>query len=111
MMRSSALRGYGLPAAKVALFAVLVVLQIADVITTKIALAGSLSEEMNPAMLWCMQNLGTIGWAVPKLALVGFAAYALRRLPRWTLTFAVSIYVAIVANNLLAILYVPALGV
>ena len=110
MVGPSTFRRYRIPVAKAALFVVLAVLQVADVVTTKIALADSITWEMNPAMNWCMKNLGGIGWAAPKLALVGFAAYALRRLPRWTLTFAVSVYVAIVANNLLAILYVPAAG-
>ena len=91
---------------KLVRFFVLVVLQIADVITTKVALAAPSNWEMNPAMAWCMTNLGAFGWLAPKVALVAFGALVLRKLPRWPLTFAVSVYVAIVANNLLAILLV-----
>jgi len=94
-------------AGKAALLALLVVLQVADVVTTKVALATSGNWEMNPAMAWCMANLGAFGWAAPKLVLVAFAAVAVQRMPRWPLTFGVSIYVAIVANNLFAILHVP----
>ena len=110
MVASSSSQINRVPVVKAVLLALLVVLQFADIVTTKIALADSISWEMNPAMSWCMENLGAIGWAAPKLALVAFAAFAMRRLPRWTFTFAVSVYVAIVANNLLAILYVPATG-
>ena len=92
---------------KLILFLVLVGLQVADVITTKVALAAPSNWEMNPAMAWCMTNLGAFGWLAPKLALVAFGALVLRKLPRWPLTFAVSVYVAIVANNLLAIILFP----
>lgn len=92
---------------RLALFAVLVVLQVADVITTKAALAITGNYEMNPAMAWCMANMGALGWAVPKLALIAFGALALRRMPRWPLGLAVSIYLLIVANNLLAIFAMP----
>jgi hypothetical protein len=92
---------------KLTLFLVLVGLQIADVITTKVALAAPSNWEMNPAMAWCMTNLGAFGWIAPKVALVAFGALILRKLPRWPLTFAVTLYVAIVANNLLAIILFP----
>lgn len=93
---------------KLTLFLALVCLQVADVVTTKVALAAPGNWEMNPAMAWCMTNLGTFGWLVPKLAFIAFGALILRKLPRWPLTFAVSVYVAIVANNLLAIILFPA---
>ena len=78
-------------------------LQIADIVTTKVALALSGNWEVNPAMAWCMANLGTLGWVAPKVALVALALFALRRMPRWPLAFAVSFYAMIVANNLYAI--------
>ena len=92
---------------KLVLFFMLVALQIADVVTTKVALAAPCNWEMNPAMAWCMTNLGAFGWLAPKVALVAFGALILQRLPRWPLTFAVSLYAAIVANNLLAIFLFP----
>lgn len=92
---------------KLTLFLALVALQAADIVTTRVALAAPSNWEMNPAMAWCMTNLGALGWLAPKLALVAFGALILRRLPRWPLTFAVSIYGGIVANNLLAIAFYP----
>lgn len=92
---------------KLALFGMLGLLQIADVVTTKVALAAPENWEMNPAMAWCMANWGSLGWLVPKIALIAFGALALQKLPRWPLTFAVLIYIAIVTNNLLAILIFP----
>ena len=95
---------------KLALFGMLGLLQIADVVTTKVALAAPENWEMNPAMAWCMANCGSFGWLAPKIALVAFGALVLQKMPRWPLTLAVSIYVAIVANNLLAILMFPPAG-
>jgi len=88
---------------RLVLLAWLVTLQIADIVTTKVALALSGNWEMNPAMAWSMANLGTLGWVSPKVALVALAIFALRRMPRWPLAFAVSFYAMIVANNLYAI--------
>jgi hypothetical protein len=31
-------------------------------VTTKVALAISGNWEVNPAMTWCMANLGALGW-------------------------------------------------
>lgn len=92
---------------RLVLFALLVVLQVADVATTKVALAISGNYEMNPAVTWLVANLGTSGWILPKLALIGFGALALRRLPRWLLGGAVSVYCLIIANNLVAIFAMP----
>jgi hypothetical protein len=88
---------------RLVLCAWLVTLQIADIVTTKVALAISGNWEVNPAMAWCMANLGTLGWLAPKVTLVAIAVFALRRMPRWPLAFAVLLYVMIVANNLYAI--------
>ena len=92
---------------RLVLCAWLVTLQIADIVTTKVGLALSGNWEVNPAMAWCMANLGTLGWAAPKVALVGFAVFALRRMSRWPLAFAVSFYAMIVANNLYVIALTP----
>ena len=88
---------------RLVLCAWLITLQVADIVTTKVALALSGNWEMNPAMAWCMANLGTFGWVAPKVALVALAVFALRRMRRWPLAFAVSFYAMIVANNLYAI--------
>jgi hypothetical protein len=88
---------------RLVLCAWLTTLQIADILTTKVALALSGNWEVNPAMAWCMANLGSLGWVAPKVALVALAVFALRRMPRWPLAFGVLVYVMIVANNLYAI--------
>jgi len=88
---------------RLVLLAWLVTLQIADIVTTKVALALSGNWEMNPVMAWAMANLGTLGWVAPKVALVALAAFALRRMPRWPLAVAVSLYAMIVVNNLYVI--------
>jgi len=88
---------------RLVLCAWLATLQIADIVTTKVALALSGNWEINPVMAWCMADLGTFGWVAPKVALVALTVFALRRMPRWPLAFAVSFYATIVANNLYVI--------
>jgi len=66
---------------RLVLCAWLLTLQISDIVTTKVALALSGNWEVNPAMAWCMANLGTLGWVAPKVALVALAVFALRDAP------------------------------
>jgi hypothetical protein len=82
------------------LIALVVALEIADIATTNHVFAiDSTAWELNPVMAWCMGNLGALWW-LPKLAVIGFAILAVRRLPVRGYMAATLLNVAIVASNL-----------
>jgi Domain of unknown function (DUF5658) len=75
-------------------------LQVADVVTTDYALAVPGSWEANPIMRLSQTHLG-VGWWLPKVVAVGFAAAVASRTSRlWPIIFAVSYYTIIVSVNL-----------
>ncbi len=82
------------------LIALVVALEIADIATTNHVFAvHATAWELNPFMAWCMTTLGS-NWWLPKLAVIGFAILAARRLPVRGYMAAMLLNVAIVANNL-----------
>jgi uncharacterized protein DUF5658 len=80
-------------------FMLFAVLQVIDLLTTAYALAHPGFREMNAAMAWPIANLGAIGWAFPKIAVLGFTALAAPSIPRWSFVIIVLISAAAVANN------------
>ena len=81
------------------LFALLVALQITDVITTNRGLAIPGHWEANPIMGWSQAQLGSVWW-LPKIVVVGLAAFAAPlSARRWPMICAVSYYGAIVLCN------------
>ena len=84
----------------VALFALLSFGQVADVATTLYGLELPGRQEGNPAIAWCMAELGAAWWT-PKLAIPLVALLVLRRVrARWPLAAAAAISIAFVANNI-----------
>ena len=84
-----------------ALCAVLMVLQIGDIVTTKRNMAHG-AVEGNPLMSVVMSHLGA-AWFLPKLLIVAFIMLLVWRNNsgrRWHLFAAVAIYTAVIANNL-----------
>lgn len=75
-------------------------LQIADVVTTNYALAVPGNWEANPIMHLSQTHLGSAWW-LPKLAAVGFAAFAVPQMLRpWPIVLAVSYYIMVVSVNI-----------
>jgi hypothetical protein len=74
-------------------------LQIADVATTNCALAVPGNWEVNPIMRLSQSHLGAAWW-LPKVAAVGFAAFAVPQTFRpWPILFAIWYYVIVVSGN------------
>jgi hypothetical protein len=84
----------------------LVVLQIADVISTNIALARPGAVETNPVVILALAHLGEFWW-LPKLMILvpialGIRAGGLRsRREQIAMGTAVALYAVIIANNLI----------
>jgi hypothetical protein len=82
------------------LWTLFIQLQIADIVTTNRALAIPGNWEANPVMQLSQTHLG-VGWWLPKVAVIGFAAVAVPNSFRpWPMFFAVWYYVIVVTNNL-----------
>lgn len=85
---------------KIGLFAIVVALQAADVITTNYGLSQSGIWEANPFISLLMSHFGSFWWIPIK---VSFVLYLLLILPRiksvWPWIFVVGIYVVIFGNN------------
>ncbi len=82
------------------LLALLVGLQIADIVTTNYALAVPRISEANPLVAAWQTNLGAAWW-LPKAAVVAIVCAAtplIRR--RWAMICVVSLYAAAVAVNI-----------
>ena len=86
---------------------VLVLLQIADVISTNIALARPGAAETNPLVILALAYLGAFWW-LPKLIILvpialGIRAGGLRgRREQVAMLAAVALYAVVIANNLIA---------
>jgi Domain of unknown function (DUF5658) len=81
------------------LLAIFSALQVADVLTTNVALAMPGTAEVNPVMALSMAELGAAWW-LPKAVLVVYVAWILRRIPAWPLGALTAINIAVVVNNL-----------
>ena len=89
-----------LAGARSILWTLFIALQIADVVTTNYALAVQGNWEANPIMHLAQTHLGSAWW-LPKVAAIGFAAIAVRKmLQSWPIVFAVFYYIMIVSVNI-----------
>jgi len=87
---------------KMGLFAIVVALQAADVITTNHGLSQNGIWEANPFIALLMSYLGGFWWVPIKIS---FVIYLLIILPRiksiWPQVFVIGIYIVIFSNNLI----------
>jgi len=93
-------RWWGVAPSDWPLLILFVVLQVADVITTNIALALPGNVEGNALMAAYQANLGAAWW-LPKVAVVGLAWFLQPLMRRqWPMICAISYYALIVSGNL-----------
>lgn len=84
---------------KAALLLLFAVAQTEDVLSTAAALGLPGIYEGNPAMAWCIAELGALWW-LPKAALVLFAVLVARRIrPTWPLAAVSALTFLAVLNN------------
>ncbi len=88
----------GVRAAGLGLF---VVLQIADVITTNLALSLAGNWEVNPVIASLMAKAGGGWWVFVKLPLIGVAVLAAQFIPARLFASLIASYALLVTNNYL----------
>lgn len=81
------------------LFALLMLLQLGDILTTNKILAKAGGVELNPVEAWCMKVLGSVWW-VPKVLGVSAAGYLCVYMLLWyALLLVVALYCWVVWHN------------
>ncbi len=85
------------------LIIVLIGLQLADIVTTWLALRGGAAREANPVVRWFIERLGLVpGLVAAKLALVA-PVLAVATASTTALWLGIALYAAVIVNNIIVL--------